>query len=866
MKTRLFIVFICKCIQRVVTSQYLSRQGSQLHRVDVCAFEPDSLVYQAFQKSRRSCERRLIGTWHHVVTSFAPESIISPDLPETPAWHFTWLKIPHWDYISHIFHTLGTRGVDVEMMLLSSMILVFTKLIVLSGHDAWGTLRSMKRDLVEEATDEASTLFAKSDQWMNYVATIWTDTRVADFAVSIFGMMQWLSTVLSFQRRRELRPPGQMRPCRPYRPGNAGDAGNTSTGRLWRPILEHLFLCLRNRQLFEGDHTAKPLAWILTMGRLHWGPLHMAMAEAADLEPYLLSFPSIELPQLPQLDPNHAPLVELCATAQQQEQLRKLAIQNPALLPSETTLASALQHDGVRITVVAVATGLPNAADPSGPLSNQSRYLLEFLVWAEKPHGECARSGACREKNRTLYTCGPHAAILPEVSMRRWRCIFRASPASTQSAHAVNFFRQAATIRCPIPADLSLTSRGGPLLVELEADPPYEGAVRWRIAVEVCSKGSDAGGSDVDSGGDFSRLAICIQPAWDMRDLETGVPRLVQTFLRYYQLLGADGFTFYDYDASFARHPDVLDLLAAGKLKYFPNFMKGVSELLDEAWKSKIVKGLTGSRASFMQELTLNHCVLNYRGAADLVLLGDKDVFLAFGPSVPAFPTGCWQDAGTTAACCSGTGPNATRVLYHGPTECWHGFRTFAKCCLEYSPEAPTRSPWPDFIRSRPVRFWKSVGTVAMGVCEFAVPSYLPRAQRGPNWSFSSHIWRPRDCNAQYYHLVNPWRFMSQNSEWVRLRPRSVRYYVDPEALRAMHLVNLHKERCTERVNLYGSARQPCNWPDFGLRWAAPGLRSSELEARNCMLAGQGSPARTWLGFMRHGALQKQYLNPEDAA
>ena len=456
------------------------------------------------------------------------------------------------------------------------------------------------------------------------------------------------------------------------------------------------------------------------------------MAQAVGAEPYLLPLPSSQQPNPPpHLDPVHAPLVELCVTGRQQQQLRRSA-GNPAIpLPIETPLASALQRDGVRLTVVAAATALPNGADSSGSLSNQLTYLLEFLIWAEKPRGECIRRGHCFDKNRTLYHCGPHAAILPEVSIRKWHCLFPASKARPQSAHAVNFFRQAATIRCPIPADLSLTSRGGPLLVELEADPPYEGAVRWRIAVEVCSKGSDAGGSDVDSGGDFSRLAICIQPAWDMRDLERGVPRLIQTFLRYYQLLGADGFTFYDYDGSFARHPDVLDLLVAGKLKYFPNFMKGVSELLDDAWKSRLVIGLTGSRASFMQELTLNHCVLNYRGAADLVLLGDKDVFLAFGPSVPVFSDAqsCWQDAEITRSCCSSSGRDAESDA--NEAKCWGEARTFTQCCLSFMPKDAQESPWQAFLKSRLPSFWRAVGTVALPVCEFAAPAILPNSQQG---------------------------------------------------------------------------------------------------------------------------------------
>ena len=709
----------------------------------------------------------------------------------------------------------------------------------------------------------------RSTAWAEHLVSIWYTGGPRDVTVSIFGLFQWLSTLLTLQRRRDRRLSGAICPFRAHAQRPTRNA--TSKGSLWRFMLHDLMSCLKSRGLFEGDRPSKPLAWILTLGRQYWRPLHTAMAVAAGREPYLLPMPRATQPKLERI-----PLVELCSTARQQHELRLFASSRTATMPVETPLVSARQRDGSRLTVVAVASGILNSAD-TGPVPYKSTYLLEFLIYAEKPRGECTRRSRCHGKNRTLYTCGPHAAILPEVSIRKWRCVFYASKEPEQDASAVCFFRQAATIRCPVPSDISLASADSSSLVELQADPPYEGAESWRIRVDVCAKpapvretldgtlqGEPAPGASLDGDDIASRLAICIQPAWDMVDLERRVPGLVQTFLRYYRLLGADGFTFYDCDGSFADHPEILELLAVGRLKYFPHFTKAVSQLLDEAWNSDALIGTTGSKGGFMQELTLNHCVLNYRGTAGFVLIGAMDVFLAFGPSAPLFTpsTSCWTDSETTAACCSGTGANGTRrVLYHGQTQCWQGSRTFSKCCLEYRPQAPTESPWPAFLRSRSEDFWRAVGTVALGVCEFAVPSHLPRLQRGPDWSFLSHIWRPRSCEAQFYHLVNPWRFMSQNAEWVRLRPGSVRYFVDAETVRAMHFVNLHKVRCTERANLYGMAREPCNWPDFGLRWSIPGLASWGLQTstslRRTMSGSTVSSRVTQIALGRSGEVLK---------
>eukprot|EP00747_Dinoflagellata_sp_TGD_P223662 gnl/TRDRNA2_/TRDRNA2_95294_c0_seq2.p1 gnl/TRDRNA2_/TRDRNA2_95294_c0~~gnl/TRDRNA2_/TRDRNA2_95294_c0_seq2.p1 ORF type:complete len:122 (+),score=6.50 gnl/TRDRNA2_/TRDRNA2_95294_c0_seq2:231-596(+) len=79
-------------------------------------------------------------------------------------------------------------------------------------------------------------------------------------------------------------------------------------------------------------------------------------------------------------------------------------------------------------------------------------------------------------------------------------------------------------------------------------------------------------------------------------------------------------------------------------------------------------------------------------------------------------------------------------------------------------------------------------------------------------------------------HLVKPTQVLTQNFEWVKLRPGSGTYFAPPERARILHLVNTHALRCHRRGNKYGSAgvRQPCTMPDHGLRWAMPELVESD--------------------------------------
>ena len=579
------------------------------------------------------------------MTSFAPEIIISTTASK-PAWHLPWIRTAHWDYVSYTLHTLGDVDIGAasaaECVLLSGMMHTFTRLVHVVGENAWGMVKHLNLNIFEEFVDESSPRVRRSFEVLDQINSVLVASRVEYGVVSLFGMLQWFSALLTFQRRREMRRLGSaLRPCRPFERNSAVNTSNSGrSSSLWRHMLEQLMTCLIHRQLFNKGQPSKPLSWILTLGLHYWGPLHIAMAEAAGREPYLLPFPRIAPPP-PPADRNlqRLRLVELCVTAKQQRQLRSFAAGGVMQLSMETRLVLASQRDGARLAVVTVATGLPISIDSEMHLSDQPN-LMDFLVYAEKPRGECLHRGRCWDKNRTVYTCGPHAAMLPEVSMRKWWCLFPTSKKRRVDAYAVSFFRQAATIRCPLPSDVSL-SLESPLIVELQADPPYAGAEAWRIAVDVCLKPGSADdelGAASHAAGIAARLGICIQPAWDMMDLERSVPHLIRTFLRYYQLLGADSFTFYDLDGSFASHPEVVALLATGKLKYFPRFMKAVSELLHDAWNSDMLVGSTGSKGGFMQELTLNHCVLNMRGSADFVLIGAMDVFLAFGPSTPAFP------------------------------------------------------------------------------------------------------------------------------------------------------------------------------------------------------------------------------------
>ena len=801
----------CVTCHEALTGQFVRRQVSQLQRVDTCsdAFA-GTLLHRTTQMAKQHAACAAVGNWGNVVTSFAPEHLVITSNSLLAMWHLPWLHTAHWDYLSYLLHTLGKDDVEIgtlrglDCTLLFQFALVFKTLVTIIAHGAWDAVNTDFRYIVGEFTDEASPSKTKAVELMQQIAVVLTGDLVDGISFSLFGLLQWLGAVLKFQRRRERRQQeGRLLPCRLL--PKSGAANRTSIAENWRVLLEELVSCLVRRQLYDKDQIiSKPLAWILTLGQQYWGPLHIAMAAASGQEPYLLPLPQAKQPE-PQRQraPQDLPLVELCATARQQHELHKIAGHGTAPIATDTFLASSSQRDGARLTVVAVATGLRNGADSARPTPNKFAYLLEFLIYAEKPRGECTHRGRCQDKNRTLYTCGPHAAILPEVSMRKWRCIFHSSTEPQQDASAVSFFRQAATIRCPVPSDVSLENFSK---LQLQADPPYEGARSWRIPVEVCRKRAPDAAEhlscrDCSSGTEkceeaackvktsTRRLAICMQPAWDMIDLERRVPGLVRTFLRYYRLLGAESFTFYDCDGSFAQHPEIIDLLAAGKLKYFPRFMKAVSQLLDEAWNRRLVKGLTGSRASFMQELMLNHCVLNYRGSADLVLLGDKDVFLAFGPSVPVSSAGCWPEAARTQSCCSASGRDGREA------GCWTGSRSFPKCCMEYLPQKAAQSPWQAFVEGHSPSFWRAVGTVAMSVCEFIAPASVQHQQDVPDWAFSSHLWRPRKCESQHYHLVNPWRFMSQNSEWVRLRPGSVRYYADSETVRALHLVNLHGTR-----------------------------------------------------------------------
>lgn len=303
--------------------------------------------------------------------------------------------------------------------------------------------------------------------------------------------------------------------------------------------------------------------------------------------------------------------------------------------------------------------------------------------------------------------------------MRKWRCAFGDAP--LMEATAVSVFRQAATIRCPVPLGVSLTRR---LRVRLQADVHGRYSA-WQTEVDLCpvfpsnhSHHSNLRSTKPADAHSLS-LAVCTAPAWDMRDLERSVPGLTQTFLRYYTLFGASDITFYDYDGTFAQHRDFQDFLAAGNLRYFPYFAHGVSKLLGEFWNSGALVGSTGSKSGFMQELSLSHCILNYRGLADLVLISSMDAFLVVGSVGSAFASTCWDRPELAKACCSAPSNSSMEAAMYA--KCWRKSRSFSKCCLELKhPQHPQPlNPWQSFLQSRSKNFWRIqrlLGTIELRV------------------------------------------------------------------------------------------------------------------------------------------------------
>ena len=798
--------------------------GTDLQTIDVCDENP-SLVLESFHEAIRLQGCRVLHTWDVLVASFAPERFIigrARDL--TPYWDLPRMNVLKYNYVVEIMpqlilgHSLTEAPSDseaqgiAECQLTTMMVFAFIKLVhFVQQHSAAHLLplvyEADRYQLLPEFIDE-NHYPHRSISLMNHVQAILQEGRVRENSVSIFGMLQWLSTILKLQKWRHTK----IRPC--HRPPVL--LRNETS---WHVSLQHLQACFYARGAYHGGFLSKSIAWMLSVGQHFWAPLHLKMAKEAGQEAYLLSRPQAEPHVSRQHDPEHFPLVELCATQQHQKNLHTWSKTG---LPwsscrLDSPVMSAVQPDHARLIVVAVATGiLPMTYSESG--NRRSNFLLEFVLHAEKPSGECVQDQC---DSLSFHRCRHYAAILPEASMRKWRCIFsNQNQTDNVEASAVVIFRQAATLRCPVPLEFSLDFIH-PTTVWIEADPPHDGLKQWQLAVKICPQQPS-----FSPPSSSLRLAVCIQPLWDIFGLERRLPKILQTFLRYHHLLGAEHFTIYDYDDSLADHPEILTFLAAGKLKYFPSFPKAVSELMDAALKSgKVPGGHTGSISDFVQELYANQCLLNYRGRADFVLIGSADEYLALGPSSPTFASKCWPRSKAARVCCSG-GNMTKSFVYNGKREeCWEQMRSFSKCCLNLKPTArKTDNPWQTFLQSHSPRFWRNLGSVQLNVCEYAMPTGTLVHSRGPKWYLMAHLWRPNGCGTQFYHLINPWRVLSQNREWIRLQPGASRYIPSVETARVLHLVNLHRERCTEFYNNYGYARTPCLKADFALRWAIPGL------------------------------------------
>eukprot|EP00438_Fugacium_kawagutii_P005389 Skav210134 [mRNA] locus=scaffold1493:6032:27841:+ [translate_table: standard] len=841
-----------------------------------CSGRETSKLYQSsFEDVKNFCVCQVLTAWDSVVTTFAPERLVFENsLGVKSKWFIPWLQTLDWNYLTFTLRDMVLEYAynPQDCGFVAVMLFTFVKMISMvdGGPATWNYGKRRSDDFMQglvEITDEEAPVVEMSTEVTNYVGELLETKVLRTSTLCIFGVLQWLSIAQRLALRGDVTWQKKPSLCRP----------SNATLLSWRSILGELAGCLLRRAP-AGIHT-KPLGWILFSGQRFWGPLHIAMAEEAKQTAFQLSLPELESDAAP----STGPLVELCATAWHRQRLREW-VRNPrGDVPRWHGISSA-QPDGAIFTVV-TAAGLSNAWRTTHGSSKP--FLLEFLVYAERPHGES-------HHNRSLYTCGPHAAVLPEascaavatvfcfpqyqpslagctmyhhssrggaayawvvpgevtppqVSLRKWRCALGDAPA--MEATAVSVFRQAATLRCPVPHGVSLRRR---LRVRLQSEV-HGRYSKWQTELDLCPVPSLPSVPSVPSNPSHHErsilrsrkglnasaaslsLAVCTAPAWDMRDLERSVPGLTRTFLQYYTLFGASDITFYDYDGTFARHSDFQDFLAAGNLRYFPYFAHGVSKLLGEFWNSGALVGSTGSKSGFMQELSLSHCILNYRGLADLVLISSMDAFLVVGSAV-AFPT-CWDRPELTKACCSAPSNSSMDA------RCWRKSRSFSKCCLEpkHHPQHPQRlNPWQQFLQSRSKNFWRIqrlLGTIELRVCEFTMPFVLsaPKvSHREPLWLLSSHLWRPEECRGLPQNLVNPWRFLSQSAEWIKLQPGSSRYFAKESELRVAHLVNLHKVRCTDKENTYGNGRLPCRMADFGLRWAISGMtnwnRSNELQ------------------------------------
>ena len=180
--------------------------------VDTCSTSfPGTVMHRLVQRAKVTSACRAAGTWSNVVTSFAPESIVIPGSSRS-AWHLPWLQTAHWDYSSYLLHTCqeddmkaGTQR-GLECTLLFQLVLVFKALVTFAGFGDLGRVKTDYRyRFVEEFTNETSLNTGKSSELIFHFASLLAGKVDNEMTLSLFGVLQWLSAVLTFQRRSERR-------------------------------------------------------------------------------------------------------------------------------------------------------------------------------------------------------------------------------------------------------------------------------------------------------------------------------------------------------------------------------------------------------------------------------------------------------------------------------------------------------------------------------------------------------------------------------------------------------------------------------------------------------------------------------------
>merc|ERR1712014_424571 len=99
----------------------------------------------------------------------------------------------------------------------------------------------------------------------------------------------------------------------------------------------------------------------------------------------------------------------------------------------------------------------------------------------------------------------------------------------------------------------------------------------------------------------------------------------------------------------------------------------------------------------------------------------------------------------------------------------------------------PSNSPpktMQDLCKKIPPDIHEGLGTLSIGLCEFAAPG--PKIR---NASLFEPLWRTPDCRSQYYQLVRPFGMLTQNMEWVRLYRGATMWFVPLALARVLHLV-----------------------------------------------------------------------------